>query len=155
MLGAGGLHSGASLAAVLALGGDGAVFGTRFLFTPEALYSDEQKKMLLEAKEGQTKRTMAFDEARGTLGWPDGVDGRGIVNQTVYDFEAGTGDPEKRRQRYGEAEKAGDTTRIVTWAGSGVGNVSRLLPAGEVVEELHNEATSEIARISGFLRDSN
>ncbi|CAO1636113.1 unnamed protein product [Parajaminaea phylloscopi] len=151
LLGAGGLHSGASLAAVLALGGAGAVFGTRFLLTPEASYSREQKQMLIDAKEGQTKRTMAFDEARGTLGWPKGVDGRGIVNDTVQDYESGEGDAASRRQRYVEAEKAGDTRRIVTWAGSGVGNMSTIKPAFDVVHEIDTEAVTEIENLSSLL----
>lgn len=107
--------------------------------------------MLVEAKEGQTCRTMAFDEARGTIGWPEGVDGRGITNDTVKDFKEGKGDSSSRRERYKEAEAAGDTKRIVTWAGSGVGNVDRIQPAAEIVQEIEAEAIEELKRLQGYL----
>ena len=44
MLAAGGLSSGAHLAAFLTLGAAGAVVGTRFLVAEESLYSDVQKR---------------------------------------------------------------------------------------------------------------
>lgn len=153
LLGAGGMHSGSSLVSTLALGADGAVFGTRFLLTPEASYSDEQKKMLMDASEGQTKRSMAFDEARGTMGWPKGVDGRGVINDTVKDFENDVGDSQSRRSKYQEAEKSGDTQRIVTWAGSGVGNLSKIMLAADVVDEIDREAVDELKRLQASLSD--
>ncbi|PWN27291.1 NPD-domain-containing protein [Jaminaea rosea] len=151
LLAAGGLHSGQSLAACLAQGADGAVFGTRFLMTPEAAYTPEQKQILTDADESRTKRTMAFDEARGTMGWPKGVDGRGVVNETVHDYERGLGNPESRRERYGEAVKEKDTKRIVTWAGTGVGNVSKIMPAAEVVQEIEKEAIDAVERLGAMV----
>lgn len=119
--------------------------------TPEATYTQEQKTMLVDADEGRTKRTMAFDEARGTTGWPTGVDGRGLVNDTVHDYEAGKGDAASRRQRYGEAVEQKDTKRIVTWAGTGVGNVKRVMPAGEIVYEIEREAIEVIEKLAGMV----
>lgn len=152
LLGAGGIMTGANLAATLAHGAEGAVLGTRLLLTPEADYSDVQKSMLLSAGPASTKRTMAFDEARGTLGWPQGVDGRGIVNDTVHDFEHNVGgDGDARRQAYKEAEKAGDTRRIVTWAGTGVGLVDEIKPTEDVIYEISSEAVDVLRRLSGFI----
>lgn len=107
--------------------------------------------MLVAAKEGSTVRTRAFDEARGTLGWPDGVDGRGILNETVRDFEEDKGSAEQRRERYKEAEAKGDTSRIVTWAGSGVGNVSKVEGAEEVVLRIATEAGEAAERLRGYM----
>lgn len=149
VLGAGGIMTGSNVAAVLAQGGAGAVLGTRMLLTPEAAYSDKQKQMILSARPGTTKRTMAFDEARGTLGWPEGVDGRGIVNETVRDYESdkhGSGDT--RREAYKKAEQAGDTDRIVTWAGTGVGLVDEIMPTEEVVEQVTRETIASIKNLS-------
>jgi len=81
VLAAGGLATGTQVAAALALGASGAVLGTRFLLTPESFYTDAQKKALAGANSSSTIRTMAFDYARNTLGWPDGVDGRGLRNR--------------------------------------------------------------------------
>ena len=83
VLAAGGMATGAHVAAVLALGASGAVLGTRFLLTPESLYTDTQKKALADADSRSTTRTMAFDYARGTIGWPDGIDGRGLRNRPL------------------------------------------------------------------------
>lgn len=119
--------------------------------TPEAAYTPEQKQILTDADESRTKRTMAFDEARGTMGWPKGVDGRGVVNETVHDYERGLGDSESRRERYGEAVKEKDTKRIVTWAGTGVGNVSKIMPAAEVVQEIEKEAIEAVERLGAMV----
>lgn len=152
LLGAGGIMTGAQVASVLAQGGDGVVLGTRLLLTPEADYTDAQKKVLQDAGPASTKRTMAFDEARGTLGWPEGVDGRGVINDTVNDFEKGSGQSsEDRRAVYKKAEQQGDTKRIVTWAGTGVGLVNEIKPAEEVIAEITEETIDAIKRLSSFL----
>lgn len=80
IVGAGGLATGAQVAELLALGAAGAVLGTRFLMTPESLYNDAQRQALAAADSTASVRTMAFDQVRGTLGWPSGVDGRGLRN---------------------------------------------------------------------------
>lgn len=152
LLGAGGIMTGSQVAAVMSQGADGAVLGTRMLFTPEAEYSEAQKKLLVEAGTATTKRTRAFDEARGTLGWPEGVDGRGLINETVRDYEAGVGEnAESRQGKYKEAESKGDQSRIVTWAGTGVGLIHEVKPAAEVVEEVTREAILAIKRLHSFV----
>ena len=80
MVAAGGLATGAQIAALLALGASGAVLGTRFLLCPESLYTDSQRQALIEAQSSESVRTMAFDYARNNLSWPKGVDGRGLRN---------------------------------------------------------------------------
>lgn len=63
---------------------------------------------------------MAFDEARNTLGWPARVDGRGIVNETVREYEEGTRPMEERQKRYKQAEAEDDPERVVVWSGTGI-----------------------------------
>ena len=152
LLGAGGLSSGRSLAALLALGAHGGVLGTRLLLTPEAAYSDAQKNVLLKASSAETRRTMAFDEARNTLGWPTGVDGRGVVNATVHAYDKGEGDTASRQKRYKEAEAQGDEARIVTWAGTGVGLMTEIKPAKDVIEEVGRDAAEAVRELSGTLQ---
>ncbi|KDN49579.1 inosine monophosphate dehydrogenase [Tilletiaria anomala UBC 951] len=151
LLGAGGLSDGASLASILTLGADGGIFGTRFLLTPQASYTRAQKNVLLRS-DGATLRTMAFDEARGTTGWPAGVDGRGIRNATVDDYEAQRGgNAEARREVYAEAANKGDENRIVTWSGTGVGNMRDIVDARELVMRLSQEARAAVERCSDYL----
>lgn len=77
---AGGVATGAQVASFLTLGASGVALGTRFLLCPESLYSDVQRHALISADSSSSVRTMAFDHARNTLGWPKGVDGRGLRN---------------------------------------------------------------------------
>lgn len=64
VLAAGGISRGTQLASMLALGADGVVAGTRFLATPEALYSPAQKERILRGKGEDTLRTILFDRMR-------------------------------------------------------------------------------------------
>jgi len=84
VIGAGGLATGGHVAELLGLGAAGAVLGTRFLLTPESLYSDAHKQALVAAVSSSSVRSMAFDQVRGTLGWPSGVNGRGLHNGGIF-----------------------------------------------------------------------
>jgi nitronate monooxygenase len=76
---AGGIADGRGLAAALALGADGALIGTRFLASNEALAASAAKARVVAAGEDATVRTRIFDLARG-LDWPDGYTGRALTN---------------------------------------------------------------------------
>jgi len=138
VLAAGGLANGSDIATMLGLRASGVVMGTRFLLTPECLYTDAQRQALVAAKAGSTIRTMAFDHARGTLGWPDGVDGRALRNSTVDDLDGGA-DLEGVRSKFELAVQNGDPNRMLVWAGTGIGRMDSVKPAQEVVKELHQE----------------
>lgn len=128
LLAAGGLSTGGHIASLLTLGASGVVLGTRFLMTKESFYNEAQKKMLVAANANSTVRTMAFDRARGTLDWPEGVDGRAIYNRTVKDIDDGV-DVEIVRENFNRAIRNGDPERILTWAGTGVELVTEIQTA--------------------------
>uniref|UniRef100_A0A0W0FZQ2 2-nitropropane dioxygenase n=1 Tax=Moniliophthora roreri TaxID=221103 RepID=A0A0W0FZQ2_MONRR len=149
VLAAGGLATGSHIASMLTLGASGVVMGTRFLLSPESLYSDEQRRALIEAGPTSTVRSMAFDNARGTLEWPEGVDGRGLLNgeakqlslalipvcidyiqfaDTVRDFNAGL-QLEELQRLLKQGTTARDPARMVVWAGTGVGLMKSIKPA--------------------------
>jgi nitronate monooxygenase len=109
---AGGLATGVQIAALLTLGASGAALGTRFLLCPESLYTDRQRQALVDAESSQSVRTMAFDLARNTLSWPKGVDGRGLRNDTVIEFENGV-DVDTIRKRFVDGVQAGDKSRML------------------------------------------
>lgn len=96
---------------------------------------------------------MAFDEARDTLEWPKGVDGRGIVNDTVRDYDSGRYSLEQRQGRYGRADKEDDRERLIVWAGTGVGDVREIKSAGDVVREMEREAVEVLRGIGGYLQE--
>jgi len=150
LLAAGGLSHGAHVASFLTLGAAGAVLGTRFLLTPESFYTDMQKHALLAAKDSSTVRTLAFDHARGTLGWPSGVDGRALFNDTVKDYDSGVSlDEVKKNFIHGVA--SGDAHRMLVWAGTGVGLMTEIKNAKTVVEELHQEIVERLRASSAFI----
>ncbi|KZP26653.1 2-nitropropane dioxygenase [Athelia psychrophila] len=150
ILAAGGLANGAHVASFLTLGADGAVLGTRFLLTPESLYTDAQRQALLSATDSSTARTMAFDRARGTLGWPKGVDGRGLYNDTVKDVDSGV-DMVEVQAKFSKGVAEGDPNRMLVWAGTGVGLMSEIKPAKNVVQEIHQDIIKRLNIASGFV----
>lgn len=102
------------------MGAAGVVLGTRFLFTHECIYSRAKKDVLLKADLHATARSLAFDEVGRTMGWPPKHDGRAIANDILRDLHDGL-DLDERLRRFDESAKAGDESRLVVWAGVGVG----------------------------------
>ncbi|EPQ56409.1 2-nitropropane dioxygenase [Gloeophyllum trabeum ATCC 11539] len=149
---AGGLANGAHVAACLTLGASGVAMGTRFLLTPESLYTDAQKKALISAGSNSTVRTLAFDRARGTLGWPTGIDGRALMNQTVKDLEAGV-PIEEVQKLFQRSIQDGDPDRMLVWAGTGVALMNQIKGAANVVTELHQETVQHLER-AVFIRSA-
>lgn len=129
ILAAGGLGSGRDLAEIITThGADGAVMGTRFLATTESLYSEAKKARICGAKAEDTVRSIAFDLARGTTNWPKDIDGRGLRNKSVEDYDTGV-DTQRLRAAYDQALLTTDFNRLEVWAGTGVGHVTRISPA--------------------------
>lgn len=128
IVGAGGIANGRQIAALLALGADGVVLGTRFLFTPECKYSPQKKEVLLKAGLHDTVRTLAYDEVGKTNFWPPDVDGRAVSNKVMDDLHEGL-DLETRLKNFNESASVGDSSRLIVWAGVGVGLTNKIAPA--------------------------
>ncbi len=163
MIAAGGIADGRGLAAVLALGADGAVFGTRFLASEEAAAHPVFKERLLTAHASETVHTKLFD-----VGWPDAAH-RVLRTKVVEEWErAGCPEPGKRP---GEGEEIGtmrgrglevpltkysvmaaaeyiegDIESLPFYAGESVSLVKEILPAKEIVRRIAEEASAVIAR---------
>ena len=120
MIAAGGVATGAQIAALLTQGAAGAVIGTRFLFTPECEYSPAMKEVIVSADLWATERSSVFDEVFGTNYWPSSINGRAIANDIFRDYLEGAG-LEERLKRYNESKTEGEKNRLVIWAGVGVG----------------------------------
>lgn len=119
--------------------------GTAFLCTPESRYSAKQKELLIRAKGEDTIRTERFDVARGTLqGWGEGIDGRGISNLTSIEdgrLEEELKEDYKNAMKVGEG---GDVERIVTWAGTSVGQLKDLSNAEEILRKIEREVEESL-----------
>ncbi|KAM0701375.1 hypothetical protein Q7P35_011736 [Cladosporium inversicolor] len=144
----GGIVDGRGAAAALALGAEGVVMGTRFLSASETALHPNWRAEVLRAEDGGkgTVKSMLFDELRGPSIWPEGYDGRGLVNASSGDFEQGVGIDEVRRL-FAEASQeedggfgAGGKGRAAMWAGTGVGLVTKEQSAADIVEEVRDGA---------------
>lgn len=80
VIAAGGVANGSQVAALLTIGAAGVALGTRFLLSPESLYSEKERQVIIDAESPDSIRTMAFDEARGYHNWPKYINGRAIRN---------------------------------------------------------------------------
>jgi len=145
---AGGIVDGRGLAAALALGADGVWMGTRFIATPEARSVVGYKDALLAAKEdattisrafsGKTMRvlrndyTQYFDDHPGELQPFPGQLGRSMEDG-AWHLGGGSGTP------------GVDPALEVYPTGQGVGAISSLEPAGDLVRRIVAEAEQVIA----------
>lgn len=147
LLAAGGITTGRTLLAAQALGACGAVMGTRFLASKEARLADGYRREILRASDGgvSTVRSTVYDRVRGIEGWPSRYNGRGVINRSYVDaVEHGMGHEENRKLYQNEMAKGdegwGPCGRMTTYAGTGVGLVTEVLSAKEILEEVWEEA---------------
>ncbi|CEQ41097.1 SPOSA6832_02786 [Sporobolomyces salmonicolor] len=115
LLAAGGLSSPALVSHALTIGAAACVSGTSLQVAKESLLPQKQKDLVVRTEGGQaTERGLTWDRARGTVGWPDWVNGRAIKNLTSEEVLE---TPEAQSARYKQAVDEGDVDRVVTWAG--------------------------------------
>jgi len=150
---AGGIVDGRGIAAALALGADGVWLGTRFIATPEARVSIGYHDALLAADESQTtvsrsysgkpmrvianERTAYFDQHPDELvPFPEQM--LTSIHEGVLHLPTGPDDPNV------------DPSRECYPSGQGVGAIDELVPAGELVWRLMDEADAALARLGGL-----
>lgn len=154
LVAAGGIVEGRGVAAALALGAEGVAMGTRFLASEEAQVAKGYQDDILRVSDGgvNTVRSKVYDRLRGTTGWPDHYDGRGIINESFMDAKNGEVTDSNRRD-YEEALQKGDqgwgkNGRLTAYAGTGVGLVTKVLPARDIIEEIRRDVKEVRARIA-------
>jgi nitronate monooxygenase len=144
VLAAGGIASGRALAAVLAAGTDGAVLGTAFLVTPEAVeVSDAHKQRIVESDGQDTIYTEVYDIASGGP-WPEGIAGRVYRNAFVDEWHGREDELRRRREEIAptleEAYQRDDTSRMPVYIGQGSGAIDAVRPAAEVLQTICDDA---------------
>ncbi|MDO8212699.1 nitronate monooxygenase [Conexibacter sp. CPCC 206217] len=137
LVAAGGVATGAGVAAVLAAGAAAAQLGSAFMLTPEAGTSQPHRTALAEPAT-TTALTRAFS----------GRTARGIVNRFLrdHDAEAPRGYPEVHHMTAplrAAARERGDADAINLWAGQAHA-LAEPLPAGELVERLAADARTAL-----------
>ncbi|KAF2993306.1 hypothetical protein E8E13_000307 [Curvularia kusanoi] len=143
---AGGIADARGVAAAMVLGAAGVVMGTRFLASNQAVVAKGYQDEVLRARDGgqTTVRTKVWDNARGTTGWAETHNGRGIVNKTYTDAMSGMGDDENKKLYEADMQKGdegwGTHARLCTYAGSAVGLIREVKDAGDIVREVREGA---------------
>lgn len=156
LIAAGGIAEGRGVSACLALGAEAVVMGTRFLASTEARIAKGYQDAVIGAKDGgvSTVRTKVYDILRGTIGWPQRIGGRGIINQSFHDAKDGNV-TEENKQAYAEALKRGDLGwsedgRLTAYAGTGVGMINKVQPAREILETTRRDVEKISSKLSGW-----
>jgi nitronate monooxygenase len=148
VLAAGGIVDGRGVAAALALGAAGALMGTRFQASREALVPPEVGKALLGARGPDTERGRILDIARDAP-WPDRYPARTLRNPFLDTWRGREGElagDVAARQSYREAAARGDLDVVPVWAGQGVDLITTIEPAGELVATIAADAELALAR---------
>ncbi|PGH04744.1 hypothetical protein AJ80_08474 [Polytolypa hystricis UAMH7299] len=146
LIAAGGIADGRGLAAAICLGAAGAAMGTRFLACHEATISKGYQNEVLRVSDGgvSTVRTTVYDRVRGINKWPQQYDGRGVMNKSFHDAREGMSDEDNRKLYQEEILKGdegwGPEGRMTTYAGTGIGLVKDIIPAGDIVEGVSRQA---------------
>ncbi|WP_433723681.1 NAD(P)H-dependent flavin oxidoreductase [Nocardia sp. CA-129566] len=154
VLAAGGIADGRGLAAALVLGAAGALIGTRFEATHEALISAEQATAIVEADAGDTERNRIIDIARESP-WPAEYTARTLRNSFLDEWhgrEAELAADSVARQQYRDATERGDRDYLPTWAGEAVGLIGGLESAADLVGRISGDAEQVIRRAAGRCR---
>lgn len=144
---AGGIADGRGLAAALMLGAHGALLGTRFYASREALGHDTAKQRIVAAHGGDTARTRVFDVVRG-YPWPPVNTGRALRNGFMKRWQGRENDLalalEAEHADYQVASGQGDCDTAVVWAGEAVDLIHGVEGAATLVARISAEAEAQL-----------
>lgn len=144
---AGGIADGRGLAAALMLGAHGALIGTRFYASAEALGPDRAKQRLVAARGNETARTRVFDIVR-SYAWPTTYPGRALRNRFMERWDGCESDLEAaleaERAPYQAAARDGDYDTAVVWAGEVVDLIKSVEGAAALVAQIGAEAEKQL-----------
>jgi enoyl-[acyl-carrier protein] reductase II len=147
VIGAGGVADGAGIAAMFALGAEGAQLGTRFLMTEEASVHPAYKARVLAAGISDTtlvgRGRLPIRQLRNRFtAEVDAAERSGLAEAELQALQA------SRSLR--EAALEGDVEHGKVEAGQTAGLIDDILPAGELVRRLAAEAEAVRLRLAGI-----
>lgn len=146
---AGGVADGRGLAAALALGADGALVGTRFWASAEALVSAAAHRRAIAAGGDDTLRTRVVDIVR-QRDWPEGYDLRVVGNALIRRWHASPDELLARLPEaitaYQEGVAAEDFDVDTVLVGEAVGVIRDIRPAADIVAAMVGDAARILNR---------
>ena len=150
---AGGIATGAGMAAVLAAGAAGVWIGTALLACPEALNSAAARARVQAAGGDDTVLTRAFDVAQ-RLAWPERWPGRALTNgfsRTWHGREDELARDLEACRRVVDARRTDDLDQAPIYAGESVGLVTNERSATDVVRDLDAAAEKALRAVPRLL----
>ena len=141
VVGAGGIVDGRGLAAMLALGADGVLLGTRFVATAESMAAPIYKERITTGD----RSTTLTDGFTGQWARVLESDFTGRWEESGADALPGLSQAAAGSDLFGAAKAAGDDQLQPLYAGAGVGRLDDLPGAGEVVDRMVAEASAALA----------
>lgn len=153
LLGAGGVSDGRGLAALLMLGADGAIVGSRAWATGESLANQNAQEAAVLATGDETARSSIFDILR-QKDWPQPYDFRALRNALHRAWEEREHElrrsPHNAIQSYNDAVERGDYSGAHVTVGEGVGLINDVPSSADLVARITAEAVDCLTRFSGF-----
>jgi len=151
---AGGIADGRGLAAVLALGAQGVLLGTRFLATDESPLHPNFKAAIVESDGHDTELAAFPDTARGQL-WPGAM--ARVRRNAFYHRWAGREWAAREAQAeitagLNAARESGNADEALLLIGQDAGLIHEVLPAGDVVRQIAADAEAYLGRMAGLPR---
>ena len=153
MIAAGGIATGAGMAAALVAGAAGVWIGTPLLSCPEGLNSPAARARVRAASGDETVLTRAFDVAEG-FAWPERWPGRALVNdfsRVWHGREDELREDAAARQLVIDGRRNGDPDAAPVYAGESVGLVTSERPAGDIVRDLDAAAEKALRAVPRLL----
>ncbi|OBB17838.1 2-nitropropane dioxygenase [Mycobacteriaceae bacterium 1482268.1] len=149
VLAAGGIADGRGLAAALVLGAAGAVIGTRFEATHEALISPEEADAIVAAGAADTTRGRALDVVRDSP-WPARYPARTLRNAVTDAWQGRETDMnDAAKAAYRDGVRRRDLDYLPVWAGEAVDIITEKHSAATLVERIARDAEDAIATAGG------
>lgn len=149
VLAAGGIATGAALAAVLTAGADGAWMGTPLVATHEAIeVSDAYKQKIVAARAEDSIYTRVFDlldvRTWGIPPWPDGIAANVLRNETVDQWQGREDELAAQIDGATDEFKQHLQQDEIRWrpiyAGPSAGEVHAIRPAADIVRQVCDDA---------------
>jgi nitronate monooxygenase len=152
VLAAGGIADGRGLAAALALGAAGALIGTRFQATTEALVDPAITKAIVEGRAEDTERSSVLDIVRGSR-WPSTYTARTLGHPHLDRWrgrETELAANARATQDYHDDVARGAVPPLPVWAGEVIDLITDVPSAAGLVTTLATQAADALNRAGRY-----
>jgi len=147
----GGIYDGRGIAAALMLGAVGVNLGTRFIASTESPAAIQWKEAITGAVSEDTTKAHVFNDIRplpGTAGY--GTVLRSLRTAFLDEWSAKREDARHERDylraQIATAAQAGRQHELLLTAGQTVGGIKEVLPVGEIIRQLMEQAEATLSR---------